>query len=125
MWPSVLTAGPYAITELRRELTSIMKPSNKQLRVFKVSLNSEADRAKFEQFMTTQVLQNTITFRDGHSSQDELYVQKSGSKDSASYIWLISRTPSINGEFSHNTDATTAFKSVKGKVEEFGSVTPL
>ena len=67
----------------------IKKPSSKQLRVLKVTLKGEVKRARFEKFMETQILENTITFRDGHSSQDELYSQRGG-KEGSSYIWIIS-----------------------------------
>jgi hypothetical protein len=99
--------------------------SSKGLRAFKVTLNPDVKPSAFEKFMATNVLENTITFRDGHSSQDALYARKAGGKDEAAYIWVISRTPSIDGSFSKNADAPTAFKALKSKVEEFGSVEPL
>ena len=101
------------------------KPSRKEFRMFKVTLNPEVKGAAFENFMKKQVLENTITFRDGHSSQDELYSQKGGGTGGNSYIWIISRTPSGGGAFTHNTDASAAFKALKDKVEVFGLITPL
>ena len=101
------------------------KRSSKELRTFKITLNPEIQKAAFEKVMAKQVLENTITFRDGHSSQDELYVRKSGGRAESSYIWIISRTPSLGGSFSRNADATTAFNSLKAKVEAFGMITPL
>ena len=98
--------------------------AGKQVGVYKVTLNDGVKRAAFEKFMETQVLKNTITFRDGHSSQDELYSKKSGGKDDTSYVWIISRTSSIMGTFPDG-DAAAAFKSAKAKVEEFGLITPL
>jgi len=101
------------------------KPSDEDRGVYKVTLNPGVKGADFEKFMKTKVLVNTITFRDGHSSQDELYSKKSGGKDRNSYVWIISRTPSIDGSFTHNIAPLPAFKAVKAKVEEFGVITPL
>ena len=74
--------------------------------------------------MEAEVLENTITFRDGHSSKDELYTRRGGGEEN-SYIWIISRTPSLGGSFNNNSDAAAAFKSLKGKVENFGDIFPL
>ena len=101
------------------------KPSSKELRAYQVVLNSKAKAAVFEKLMEAEVLENTITFRDGHSSQDELYSHRSGGKSRPAYVWIISRTPSIDGTFRNNLDAGAAFKTHKEKVEQFGSVIPL
>jgi hypothetical protein len=101
------------------------KLSNKERCVFKVTLNPEVKSKDFEKFMETGVLENTITFRDGHSSQDELYLRKSGGKGGTCYVWIIARTPSIDDSFTRNVDASTAFKGIKSKVERFGVITPL
>lgn len=93
--------------------------------IYKVKLRPEVNAADFEKFMEAEVLVNTITFRDGHSAQDELYAHKSGGDGENSYIWIISRTSSISGSFSRNPDPSTAFNSLKGKVEQFGDITPL
>ena len=98
--------------------------TGKQLGVYKVTLNEGVKRPAFEKFMQTDVLKNTITFRDGHSSQDELYLKKIGGKDDTSYVWIIKRIPSIMGTFPDG-DADAVFKAVKAKVEEFGLITPL
>ena len=101
------------------------KIPSRELRVYRVTLKPEVQAEAFEKLMETEVLENTIVFRDGHASQDELYAHKCGGEHRGSYIWIIRRLPSIDGSFTHNADAGTAFKSLKVKVEQFGSVTPL
>jgi hypothetical protein len=96
----------------------------KEFGIYQVMLRPEVDSSEFEKFMGAEVLENTITFRDGHSSQDELYMRRGGGEEN-SYIWIISRTPSLGGGFNNNSDAAAAFKALKGKVETFGDVLPL
>src|SRR5215207_2225630 len=101
------------------------KRSVKEFGIYKIVLRPDADGAEFEKFMESEVLENTITFRDGHSSQDELYARRGGGVEGQSYIWVISRTPSMGGTFTRNSDAATAFKELKEKVGSFGEVFPL
>ena len=99
--------------------------SAEEFGIYKIALRPDADGAEFEKLMEAEVLENTITFRDGHSSQDELYVRRGGGDEGQSYIWVISRTPSISGAFTGGSDAAAAFETLKGKVESFGEVFPL
>ena len=96
----------------------------KEFGIYRVGLRPEVNGSEFEKFMEAEVLENTITFRDGHSSKDELYTRRGGGEEN-SYIWIISRTPSLGGSFNNNSDAAAAFKSLKGKVENFGDIFPL
>jgi hypothetical protein len=93
--------------------------------VYRVTLHPEAQAEAFEKLMETEVLENTTVFRDGHAAQDELYAHTCGGEHRGAYIWIIRCLPSIDGAFTHNADAGTAFKSLKVKVEPFGSITPL
>ena len=100
------------------------KQPAKEFGIYKVRLRPEVNSSEFEKFMEDEVLIITGPFRDGQSARDELYARKGGEEDS--YIWIISRTPSMAGMgFSRSSDAPAAFKSSKGKVEAFGDVSPL
>jgi len=94
----------------------------KEFGIYRVRLRPEVNGSEFEKFMEAEVLEHTITFRDGRSSQDELYARRGGEENS--YLWIISRTPSPAGNF-NDSDAAAAFKSLKGKVANFGDVFPL
>jgi hypothetical protein len=97
----------------------------KEFGIYKISLRPEVNAEEFEKFMSEEVLVTTGPFRDGQSARDELYARRGGGEEN-SYLWIISRTPSMAGRgFSASSDASAAFKTLKGKVESHGEVFPL
>jgi hypothetical protein len=103
---------------------AITKRPAKEFGIYKITLRPEANSKKFEKFMKDEVLAIIGPFRDGQSARDELYARRGGEDNS--YIWIINRSPSMNGNgFSASADAATAFKVLKGKVEGHGDVFPL